>query len=152
MRKQCRWGFAFQESGYRFTASREAIIDVLNNSSEHLSAEDIYMAVHGKHSGIGLTTIYRTLDLLGQMGVVNKFEFGHGKAKYELSEKYGHKAHHHHLICKNCRNIIDYTEFFDEELEYIRKAEKGLHKKYGYDIDEHIIHFYGQCPECKTMG
>ncbi|MBN1797634.1 MAG: transcriptional repressor [Spirochaetales bacterium] len=145
-----KWGQKLAGHGFRLTAAREAILDVLSSTNEHVSAEDIYMTVHADNPRIGLTTIYRTLELLEQTGIICKFEFGHGRAKYELSEANSHKKHHHHLICKKCRKIIDYTEFAKAEREYIQKAETGLEKKYRFTIDDHLIHFYGICPECKT--
>ena len=148
--KYCQeWGKKLKGCGFRMTASREAVLEILKNTDKHLSAEDIYMAIHPVNQAIGLTTIYRTLELLNQSGIISKFEFGHGRAKYELSEAYSNKKHHHHLICKKCRKIVDYSDFLEDEQEYIRKAEKGLEKKYGFDIDNHLIRFYGLCTECK---
>lgn len=144
-----KWGQKFKSYGFRLTAARETILEILINTQNHLSAEDIYMAVHDNNPAIGLTTIYRTLELLEQTGIISKFEFGHGRAKYELSGEHSNKQHHHHLICKKCRKIIDYTDFIEEEREYITKTEKGLQAKYGFKIDNHLIHFYGICPDCK---
>lgn len=141
MRYCHKWGQKLKGFGFRLTAPREAILEVLTNTDKHLSAEDIYMAIHPDNPAIGLTTIYRTLELLEQKGIVSK---------YELTEKHSNKKHHHHLICKKCRKIIDYTDFINEEKEYIKKAETGLENKYEFDIDNHFIRFYGTCPDCKT--
>jgi Fur family transcriptional regulator, ferric uptake regulator len=143
-------GEKIKSCGFRLTASREAIISIVENNEGHLGADDIYMMIHQKHPEIGLTTVYRTLDLLEHTGIVLKFDFGHGRAKYELAEEYSEKKHHHHLLCTKCRKIVDYSDFFDEELEYIGKAERGLKEKYGFDIRSHKINFYGICPECKA--
>jgi Fur family ferric uptake transcriptional regulator len=145
-----RWGQKLSGCGYRLTAGREAIIDVLSRSDKHVSAEDIFLELRSTHPGIGLTTIYRTLELLVQTGIVARFEFGQGRAKYELTEEYGTKKHHHHLICKGCHTIIDYSDFLEDELSYIEKTEKGLARKYGYTIDNHVINFYGLCKTCRA--
>ena len=63
----------FRGCGYRLTVPRQAILDVLTKTSKHLSAEDVYLAVHKLHPAVGLTTVYRTLELLTQMGMVFKF-------------------------------------------------------------------------------
>jgi Fur family ferric uptake transcriptional regulator len=152
MRHCHKWGQKLEGCGYRLTTAREIILNILTNTDQHLSAEDIYMAIHHNYPNIGLTTVYRTLEVLIQTGIVSKFEFGHGRAKYELTEGYGTKQHHHHLICKKCRKIVDYTDFMAEEEEYIKKAEIGLQKKYGFTIDKHLIRFYGTCPECEAAG
>jgi Fur family ferric uptake transcriptional regulator len=125
------------------------ILDVLSKTDEHLSAEEIYMAVHKTYSAIGLTTVYRTLELLVQTGIVFKFDFGDGRARYELSESPGSIGHHHHLVCTGCRRIIDYTDFIAEEKELLKRTESGLAKKYHFLISNHLIQFYGLCEACR---
>lgn len=141
------WGGKFRGCGYRMTVPRQAIMVVLSKTDKHLSAEDIYVKVHKTYPNVGLTTVYRTLELLTQMGMVAKFDFGDGRARYELTEG-PNKEHHHHLICTGCNRIIEYTEFIDEEMEFLKRAEKGLSKKYNFDIKNHIIQFYGTCDKC----
>jgi len=139
----------FISAGHRFTMPRQVILDVLQRSSKHLSAEDIYFIVHKKYPAIGLTTVYRTLDLLVQMGLVFKFDFGDGRARYESAERPKIFKHHHHLICTSCGRVIDYTDFIDEEVELLNQTEKGLSKKYNFKILNHVIQFYGLCNKCE---
>ncbi len=142
------WQGKFRGCGYRITLGREAILDILAKADKHLSAEDIYMKVHPRYPNIGLTTIYRTLDILANMGLIFKFDFGDGRARFELAEgpKGGH--HHHHLICTGCNRIIDYTDFIDEEIRLLQETEKGLSKKYDFKITNHLIQFHGLCDKC----
>ena len=142
------WGRRFRGCGYRMTVPRQAILDVLLGTDKHLSAEDIYMKVHKMYPHVGLTTVYRTLELLTDMGVVLKYDFGDGRARFELMEG-PEKEHHHHLICVNCKRVINYTEFIDEEMEFLKRAEKGLSKKYNFAIKSHLIQFYGLCDKCR---
>ena len=142
------WHGKFRGCGYRITSGREAILDVLSKSEKHLSAEDIYMKVYPKCPSIGLTTVYRTLDILAGLGLVFKFDFGDGRARYELAEGPKGTRHHHHLICTRCNRIIDYTDFIDEEVELLNQTEKGLSKKYDFNITNHLIQFYGLCNNC----
>lgn len=142
------WHSRFRGCGYRITVPREAILDVLSKTSEHLSAEDIYLAVHKVYPNVGLTTIYRTLELLVHMGLVFKFDFGDGRARYELAEGPKGKRHHHHLVCTNCGRVIDYTDFIDEEIELLGQTEKGLAQKFNFKITNHVIQFYGLCEQC----
>jgi len=139
----------FKGCGYRLTMPRQIILDVLSNTTEHLSAEDIYHLVHKAYPSIGLTTVYRTLELLAQVGLLFKFDFGDGRARYELSESPKSIGHHHHLVCTECRRIIDYTDFIEEEKELLKKTERGLSKKYDFRITNHLIQFYGLCDECR---
>jgi len=143
------WYGRIQGSGYRITASREAILEVLSSTSEHLSAEDIYLAVHKIHPNIGLTTIYRTLELLVHLGLIFKFDFGDGRARYELAEGPKGARHHHHLVCTGCGRVIDYTDFIDDEIELLSRTEKGLSEKFNFQITNHLIQFYGLCDSCR---
>jgi Fur family ferric uptake transcriptional regulator len=142
------WHGKFMGCGYRLTMAREAILDILNRTTEHLSAEDIYFAVHKKYPGIGLTTVYRTLELLVQLGLVFKFDFGDKRARYELAVGPKGTRHHHHLVCTSCGRVIDYTDFIDEEVELLSLTEKGLSKKFEFEISNHLIQFYGTCKDC----
>ncbi len=151
MRRHCQhqWRGQIKVCGYRMTKPRQSIMDVLGKTAEHLSAEDIYLAVHKFYPNIGLTTVYRNLELLVDMGMVVKFEFGHGKAKYELADEYGKKGHHHHLVCKKCSKIIDYSDFMKDEVQFLQRTEKGLSAKYDFQITDHLIQFYGYCNRCR---
>jgi Fur family ferric uptake transcriptional regulator len=142
------WHGRFRGCGYRITAGREAILDVLMVADKHLSAEDIYKKVVSFCPAVGLTTIYRTLEILVNMGLVFKFDFGDGRSRYELIEGSKKSHHHHHLVCTKCNRIIDYTDFINDEIELLKKTEKGLSQKYNFDITSHIIQFYGVCGEC----
>jgi len=126
------------EEGMRFTEARRAILDILGKSLQHLSAEDIYFKVRRINPSVGFATVYRTLDVLTRMGIVQRFDFGDGKARYELIGGMGKEEHHHHLVCTGCRKIIDYTDFIDEEKELINKTEQALARKYGFYITNHI--------------
>jgi len=143
------WHGRFRGCGYRFTIPRQAILDVLDKTSKHPSAEDIYLEVHKIYPNTGLTTVYRTLELLVQMGLVFKFDFGDGRARYELSEGSQRASHHHHLVCTSCNRVIDYTDFIDEEVGLLNKTEKELSKKFNFKITNHLVQFYGLCDKCK---
>ena len=140
----------FCGGGYRMTIPRQAVLDVLSKLSGHPSAEDIYFEVHKAYPDIGLTTVYRTLELLVQMGIASKFDFGDGRARYELSEGPGGVRHHHHLVCTNCKRIIDYTDFIEDEIELLKRTEKGLSDKFNFNIAGHVIQFYGLCDRCQN--
>ncbi len=142
----------FGKKGLRLTKPRKAIIDILNHTSEHLTAEDVYIAVHKNYPAIGLTTVYRTLDLLTSWDVVHKIDFGEGKARYELADGAQGIGHHHHLICISCKEIIDYNDFQNEEVEFIKKVEDKLAAQYNYTINNHVIEFHGICPHCREAN
>ena len=144
------WAGRLRKHSYRVTVPRQAILDVLSKAAKHLSAEDIYLKVHRVYPEIGLTTVYRTLNLLTQIGMVLKFDFGDGRARYELSSGPKQERHHHHLVCTKCNRIIDYKDFIDEEEKLFKKTEKVLSEKYNFKITDHLIHFYGLCEKCRS--
>ena len=143
-----RFRHRFKGKVSRWTMPREAILKLLSKSSKHMSAKEIYASLYEAYPGMGLTTVYRTLDLLARMGVVTKLTLGDGQSRYEFksSEK---SDHHHHLICTHCGKIIDYSEFLDEELRLVKKTEERLAKKYDFTINDHNIEFLGVCSKCK---
>jgi Fur family ferric uptake transcriptional regulator len=143
-----KWRHRFKDQVCRWTLPREAILNLLSRTSRHLSAKDIYVSLHRSYPGLGLTTVYRTLDLLVRSGLVNKYAFRSGESRYEFNpgEK---KEHHHHLLCTRCGKIIDYSDFVDEELELVKKTEQTLAKKYKFVIHDHNVVFYGLCETCR---
>jgi len=144
------WHGRFRGAGFRLTIPRQAILDVFSRASEHLSAEDIYLKIHKNYPNVGLTTIYRTLDLLVEMGLLFKFDFGDGRARFELSQGPKGIRHHHHLVCSSCGRVIDYTDFIDDEIELLNQIEKGLTEKFNFKITNHLIQFYGLCDRCQN--
>jgi len=132
----------------RWTVPREAIVQLLSKSSNHLSAKEIYTALIRQYPGIGMTTIYRTLDLLTRMGLIHRFAIGDGHMRYEFTPDMK-KEHHHHLICTQCGKIINYSEFVEEELALVQKIEEKLIRKYSFKITDHNIEFLGRCPDCR---
>ena len=148
-RRGARWfSEHLREQGYRCTVPRALIIDVLRAMPGHPSVEEIYFEAHKRYPQIGLTTVYRTLELLVRTGVVLKFDFGDGRTRFEMAGDFQGKAHHHHLICTSCGKIVEYTDFIKEELDLLKKTEDALSKKYGFAVQSHLLQFYGVCCVC----
>ncbi len=144
------WHRRFTNHGIRMTQSREAIIDVLNGADGHLTAAEIYLKAHELNPAVGLTTVYRTLDILTEMGVVYKFEFGEGKARFELTGESTDRDHHHHLVCMKCKRIIDYSDMLGEERAFIEKIQAKLAERYDFEIRDHFLRFNGICGQCRN--
>lgn len=153
MPRRCGWGppwFSGQlrGSGRRLTAAREFILDVVSRKGGHLSAEDVFEAVRKQYPRVGLVTVYRTLDLLVEMGLLSRHEFGDGCARYERIKGSEKDDHHHHLVCSVCHRVIDYRDFIDDEIRLLKKTEAGLSKKFKFLITGHVIEFHGLCNKC----
>jgi Fur family ferric uptake transcriptional regulator len=138
-----------QKCGYRLTAPRQRIVDILSHTDRHLTAEEIYLQVHKTYPNIGLATVYRTVEMLVRMGAIMKFDFGEHKARYELTTE-GGPRHHHHAVCTHCGKIINYANFMPEETELFKRTAIELQKKYHFQIKHHLVQFYGVCDTCKT--
>lgn len=134
--------------GRRITPPRHAVLDALSERGEHLTAEEVFKKAARFCPNIGLATVYRTLELLTELGMVSKFDTGDDKARYEFADPTAAKGHHHHLVCSSCGKIVDYKDFIREETELLRRTEEGLSRKYGFKINNHVIQFYGVCSDC----
>ncbi|REK66060.1 MAG: transcriptional repressor [Cohnella sp.] len=131
-----------QAQGYKLTPQREATVRVLlENEEDHLSAEDVFMLVKEIAPEIGLATVYRTLELLSEMHIVEKLNFGDGVARYDLRAE-TNKHHHHHLICVQCGSM---SEIMDD---WLTPLEERLEKEYGFTVLDHRLDFQGVCAKC----
>lgn len=131
-----------RDKDLRVTAQRQAILTILiDNRGKHLSVEDMYQITRESYSDLGLATIYRTVDMFEDLGIIRKVDFGDKMARYELNEDAGH--YHHHLICVECGKITEFNDDLLEELE--RKIAKESH----FIINNHTLRFYGVCQECQ---
>ena len=142
------WPGHFRGRGYRVTIPRRIILQVLGNAEKHLSAEEIYLRAYQLYPAIGLTTVYRTLDLLIRNGLVLKVESGEGRARFELAGRKEGVNCHQHLFCMNCRSFIDSSDLTVDEIAVIKKMKEKLYKKYGFTVKSCILQFYGVCKNC----
>lgn len=127
---------------FKLTPQREATLQVLlENEEAHLSAEEIFMLVKQKNPDIGLATVYRTLDLLSELRIIEKLNFGDGVARYEFRSE-GHPHHHHHLICLKCNQFFEIEDLLDS-------LEERVEKEHKFKIVDHRVSFLGYCENCR---
>ena len=143
------WGARMRGMGCRMTLPRRAIFDIVSASSKHLSAEDIYMAVHKKYPGVGLTTVYRTLELLVKTGTLIKYEFGEGRARYEYTE--GEVKEHAHFICLGCGKVTDCSDINMEKFG-LDNISQEISSRYDFEIKRKRLVFHGLCKACRAGG
>jgi len=144
------WENRLKESGYKLTSPRRTILETLKRRGGHPNAREVLLELSRDHPEIGLTTIYRTLDLYVKLGVIKRYDFGDRQSRYEFSPE--GSDHHHHLICEKCYKVIEYKDFLDEETILIRKIEKILTEKFDFEIEKHELKFYGYCKNCRDHG
>lgn len=128
---------------YKITPQRQTILRAfLEHGDQHLSAEETFMIVKNEYPDIGLATVYRTLELLAELEILQKNDFGDGRIRYEFSRQDEH--HHHHLICLECGQV---SEFDDDLLDSL---EKEIEKRNDFKIIDHDLKFFGYCKKCQS--
>ena len=132
-------------ANYKLTPQREATVRVLlENEQDHLSAEDIFLMVKEKAPDIGLATVYRTLELLLELKIVDKINFGDGVYRYDL-RKDGDVHFHHHLVCMNCGSVHEIED------DLLLDVEKIVESDYDFKIKDHRLTLYGICSKCQDV-
>ena len=132
-----------KKKGYKLTPQWRAIVDtIVDSEGKHLTAEEIYDEVKKKCPEIGLATVYRTILLLEEIGIVSRLHLNDGCSRYELVHS-DERHRHHHLICNDCNSVIEVEDDLLDELE------ESIEKNYGFKIMDHSVKFYGICKECQ---
>jgi len=133
----------FAEHGYKWTGQRKEIVSFLaKESARHMSAEDLHALMLNQGYDIGLATVYRTLELMVNTGLVHKLQFGDGCSRYEVADD---DHHHHHLVCNACSKVYEVSMDLLEELEHKIEVD------YDFRISGHHLKFYGICSACKKL-
>lgn len=122
-----------EAKGLRMTGQRRIIAQVLEDSSDHPDVEELYARASALDAGISLATVYRTVKLFEEAGILDRLEFGDGRARYEDAER----DHHDHLIDIQTGEVI---EFVDPEIEALQER---IAAKLGYDLRGHRLELYG---------
>jgi len=131
-----------QQRGYRLTPQRIMVVEAVHNADKHISAEEIYAQVKTRYPYANISTVYRTLDLLEELGLVTRTDLGEGCVRYHHTEK----SNHHHLICQKCGKVIDL------EKSALLPLQTGLLKGYNFKADLRHLAIFGLCADCQSMG
>lgn len=123
------------------TKQRTIVVKEFLAMNRHLDAEELYASIRQAGHNIGLATIYRTLNLLREAGLVEQRLFADGRASYELLDP---EVHHDHLICTNCGKIV---EFEHKEIE---KLQEQVARTHHFILSSHRLELYGLCANCNT--
>ena len=134
-----------ETNGYKTTIQRKILYEVLSeNKEKHLSTEEIYDLIKDRYPKVGIATIYRTLLLFEEIGLVYKHNFDDGYQRYEILSPNDTEVHqHHHLVCNQCGTIIEVKEDLMNSLEEI------VEKQYNFEILNHVVKFTGICAQCR---
>jgi len=130
-----------RERGLKSTRQRDDIARWFFGIKGHLNADQIYRAVKDVSPGIGFSTVYRTMKLLCEAGLVSERHFGDGEALYENVA-----SHHDHCICTSCGRIIEFENPRIEELQ------ESIAERFGFELRSHKMELYGLCAACRERG
>ena len=129
-----------RERERRITGPRQAVLETLRQLSHPLTNKEIFAALP---KGLcDLVTVYRSMHLLEELGMVKRFDFGDGVARFELVGE-GDDGHHHHLVCVRCSRVVEIEECFPS------KIEDEIAARNGFKAITHTLEFFGVCPRCQ---
>ena len=123
--------------GFRLTAPRRALVEVMQGLGDHFAADEVLAAA----PAVGRATVFRTLRLLQDLGIVCQVVLDDGVAAYRLASG----GHHHHLVCSECGSVSDFSSGDIEGLL------DDIARRTGYRVDAHRLEVYGLCPACRAL-
>ena len=124
----------------KLTAERRALFDEVFARHEHLEADELLVRLRARHKKISRATIYRTLELLADSGIVGKLRIGESGYRYERLRA---GDHHDHLICKECGRVV---EFYEQRIEQLQDE---VCERYGFILLDHSHQMRGICRQCR---
>lgn len=134
-----------REKGQKVTNQRVGVLEVLSGGEDcHLTAEEIYDNVREKYPDLGLATVYRTIQLLLDLKIIDRINLDDGSARYGMGRQDAKtKHHHHHLICLSCSKVFS----FDGDL--LETLEEFIQETDGFQVVDHEVKLYGYCKACQ---
>jgi len=125
-------------AGYKITPPRLAVLQVIEQEGEHLNPAEILTRAQNIYPAIGRATVYRTLEMLTEIGVVRPIYVGEHGPTYIRAE-----GGHHHLVCSACGVVIDFEQCMADQMT------QELSDRFGFQIKSHLLEFYGLCAACR---
>ena len=137
-----------REKGLKVTSQRLMVLNILSaHGDEHRTVEEIYDLAKEESPEIGLATIYRTVQVLLELHVIEKVTFDDGFARYELNgEETGSGHRHHHAICTQCGKV------YSLETDLLDTLEKQVFESLGFEVTDHEVKLYGLCSACRRKA
>ena len=131
---------ALERSGFRLTDARRAVVQLIAEQVGHFSAADLVAEARSRRLGIGRATIFRSLDVLSEIGVVERIDLPSGEHAYVGCAA----SHHHHVICSRCGRAAEIED------AGLRKLVRDVARQTGYRVDEHRLELFGLCATCQA--
>ncbi|WP_424212543.1 Fur family transcriptional regulator [Streptomyces sp. BI20] len=135
------WKSDLRRRGYRLTPQRQLVLEAVD-VLEHATPDDILCEVRKTAAGVNISTVYRTLELLEELGLVSHAHLGHGAPTYHLADRH----HHLHLVCRDC------TEVIEAEAEVAAGFIDTLRTGFGFETDMKHFAIFGRCRSCAASA
>lgn len=136
-----------KSKGLKVTNQRIAVLEVLQSGTdEHLTAEEIFDLVREKHPEIGLATVYRTIQLLSDMKLIEKLSLDDGFVRYEIGKTSDSGHRHHHLVCLGCGKVVSVRK------DLLTALENDIERSLEFKVVNHEVKFFGYCKDCKDKS
>jgi Fe2+ or Zn2+ uptake regulation protein len=131
-------GSQLKSSGLRMTSQRALILDIMGHGEGHLDADEVYRLARERQPGISLSTVYRNLQTLKRLGLVEELHVDESHHHYEAKPA----TEHHHLVCLSCGEVTEFSGGFSEELKEIARRED-------FEVTGVEVHLTGYCARCR---
>lgn len=129
---------ALDRAGYRLTEPRRSLAALIASRDGHFTAGELISDARSRRIGVGRATVFRTLEVLEELGVVERLDLPSGEHAYVACQR----AHHHHVVCSRCGRT---SEIDDAGL---RVVVREIARRTGFRVDEHRLELFGLCPAC----
>ena len=129
---------ALDRAGYRLTEARRSLAGLIATRDGHFTAGELVAEARAKRLGVGRATVFRTLEVLAELGAVERLDLPSGEHAYVVCQR----AHHHHVVCSRCGRT---SEIDDAGL---RVVVSEIARRTGYRVDDHRLELFGLCPAC----
>jgi Fur family ferric uptake transcriptional regulator len=131
---------ALERSDHRMTAPRRTVAALIADQTGHFAAADLVEAANARDLDVGRATIFRTLDVLLELGLVERIDLPSGEHAYVACEP----SHHHHVVCSRCGRSEDIDD------AGLRPVVREVARRTGYQVDAHRLELFGLCPDCQA--
>lgn len=135
------WQSDLRRRGYRLTPQRQLVLEAVDRL-EHATPDDILTEVRKTAGGVNISTVYRTLELLEELGLVSHAHLGHGAPTYHLADRH----HHMHLVCRDC------TEVIEADLSVAEPFTAMLREQFDFETDMKHFAIFGRCAACRAKA
>ena len=127
-----------QMKGHPLTTQRRLLLELIRDAEGHIDAKELYRRASAKDESIGPATVYRSLNLFKELGLVDEMRLGKLHCYYEIRQS----PQHQHLVCQGCGKVIEFQN------PYFQKLIKAVQREHGFNVTKAELYLEGYCPEC----